>query len=829
MSLKSSGRGSDEESFEEVFWDELQQGEENSSGAEDKEDDEKEPKRNGNDGDDGYDSYAKLSIQPPSGDEAFLDGTTTTTTPKIKLELPQELLNPTSLSPTNNTGGGFRKPAAAESGQEAQSEASSFIPVNRLSALGITASASVASSVSDWTQVNTGTPPSVTSNVTQSKASAQTSSGSLDDSSYSNWSKRDPPTVSDDACSLISGFDMLDIDGRSIRKCHCCEFENEEDATFCKGCARALVNNPCPEVDAQIQINLSHKEERHALEELRIKERKRSLMRTWPLLDQARTLATEVHQTKVGRANFAVGHRWVPETDLVLLGARFLECAQQRAKNQAAKPIRLGYCFTSKNHGRISHIEKWGMGSPTYVLDSVQQAFGYYGEYLSKHEDGLFPIQEEEQKGYGDERDAALKALPLKKPAAKEKMCDPSACVGWIVAVTPGTQGYNWSFSKNDESAHGHYWSTPSRNGSSSQTYNLCTVSGEDATLPLICFDASIRNDKETTTLFNALEQRCLDLFHDMALPVHDGAPTVFKQEGTAAAALMALNDSKPEDGPDDDTTMAATGPAESPPKKAKTSASMLQEQTLGCFDVGGIQMRTCPYCDSLVKIFISCPQGCDGIYGDENAALNSAIAASLEGHNGSNESLSQATKDTTELESSEVFSPGGEPSGTEQQEVRSTARTRRPPVTLRMSRDLSELGKYQCLFRQNIELFEVDEPSVKDSSRSPVKTIRDCTVVGQVGLRCRHCAGTESAAAQAATYFPEKIDGIYHAAHILANGHLTKTCTHIPENVKQDLINLKAEDKTLYGSSKEYWAKSVGILGVYEDIKGKCLRFELR
>lgn len=81
-------------------------------------------------------------------------------------------------------------------------------------------------------------------------------------------------------------------------------------------------------------------------------------------------------------------------------------------------------------------------------------------------------------------------------------------------------------------------------------------------------------------------------------------------------------------------------------------------------------------------------------------------------------------------------------------------------PAVLFCETDEERLTSYQCLLRKQLELFEADEEDVHYSTRqgrtAPIK-------VGQVGVRCRHCAGLKlSARTKGASYYSQTIEGIY-------------------------------------------------------------------
>jgi hypothetical protein len=133
---------------------------------------------------------------------------------------------------------------------------------------------------------------------------------------------------------------------------------------------------------------------------------------------------------------------------------------------------------------------------------------------------------------------------------------------------------------------------------------------------------------------------------------------------------------------------------------------------------------------------------------------------------------------------------------------------------------DDSLLSEYQCTIRKQIEVFAADEKDVEDvgSGRSGWIT------VGQVGLRCCHCAHLPpSQRARGSTAFPTRLDVLYQTAQNLAKSHLEKNCLHISQPVREMLKALRIQ-KQPSGQGKLYWAESVQELGVVEGPGG--LRF---
>jgi hypothetical protein len=148
------------------------------------------------------------------------------------------------------------------------------------------------------------------------------------------------------------------------------------------------------------------------------------------------------------------------------------------------------------------------------------------------------------------------------------------------------------------------------------------------------------------------------------------------------------------------------------------------------------------------------------------------------------------------------------------------TKPVKRRPIVLFMDCDEESLSEYQCLIRQQIELFEADKEEAASSVQGRNKQI----VEGQVGIRCRHCTVVPPRRRQkGCMYFPTKLDRIYQAAQNLSAFHLCEHCKHVPQDVRKKILVLR-ERKSPAGGGKRYWAEGVRCLRVYEDTTG--LRF---
>jgi hypothetical protein len=139
---------------------------------------------------------------------------------------------------------------------------------------------------------------------------------------------------------------------------------------------------------------------------------------------------------------------------------------------------------------------------------------------------------------------------------------------------------------------------------------------------------------------------------------------------------------------------------------------------------------------------------------------------------------------------------------------------------TLAMRCDQDNLTPYQCLAREQIELFEAEQKDVDAGTKGRNRYV----TLGQVGIRCRHCAHLpHRARAKGSVIYPSKLTGIYQAAQNMTNSHVAQHCQHVPDHVRQKLTVL-GNKKSSAGGGKDYWSAGAKIYGVVEDEHG--LRF---
>jgi hypothetical protein len=155
-----------------------------------------------------------------------------------------------------------------------------------------------------------------------------------------------------------------------------------------------------------------------------------------------------------------------------------------------------------------------------------------------------------------------------------------------------------------------------------------------------------------------------------------------------------------------------------------------------------------------------------------------------------------------------------------QQQPVPAGADGTRRPVVLYTQADDTTLSRYQCVIRQQIEMFEATDDDVQFNISRMSKII----VLGQVGIRCRHCVVLpEHSRPKAAVYYPRTLDSVYQFGQNMVKNHLLACCELIPSETKNLMMALQESRKRGRGG-RDRWARAAQEIGVIEDENG--LRF---
>jgi hypothetical protein len=131
----------------------------------------------------------------------------------------------------------------------------------------------------------------------------------------------------------------------------------------------------------------------------------------------------------------------------------------------------------------------------------------------------------------------------------------------------------------------------------------------------------------------------------------------------------------------------------------------------------------------------------------------------------------------------------------------------------------VSGLSNHQILLRSQIQVFQATLDDVQTHTRGRNKSI----ALGQVGIRCLHCAHLPAARRQkGAVYFPASIYGLYQAAQNMNTTHIQcGLCQAMPESAKAQCSRTLAAKGGNSGTGRKYWAQSAAELGLVDTEKG--------
>jgi len=149
-----------------------------------------------------------------------------------------------------------------------------------------------------------------------------------------------------------------------------------------------------------------------------------------------------------------------------------------------------------------------------------------------------------------------------------------------------------------------------------------------------------------------------------------------------------------------------------------------------------------------------------------------------------------------------------------ERQPPKPFARTYRPPICLSIPTDAGTLSPYQCFLRQQIECFEANSDDVNTKAQGRNTPI----VVGQIGIRCVHCAKMPVyVRISGSSFYSQSLAGIYQIAQNMHKTHFLTRCSEIPEPVRGTLARLQQDLKRGSGG-KSYWKSAAEQLGIFEE-----------
>eukprot|EP00548_Thalassiothrix_antarctica_P009551 CAMPEP_0194158768 /NCGR_PEP_ID=MMETSP0152-20130528/77453_1 /TAXON_ID=1049557 /ORGANISM="Thalassiothrix antarctica, Strain L6-D1" /LENGTH=959 /DNA_ID=CAMNT_0038868257 /DNA_START=444 /DNA_END=3323 /DNA_ORIENTATION=+ len=147
----------------------------------------------------------------------------------------------------------------------------------------------------------------------------------------------------------------------------------------------------------------------------------------------------------------------------------------------------------------------------------------------------------------------------------------------------------------------------------------------------------------------------------------------------------------------------------------------------------------------------------------------------------------------------------------------RSTPTSPSERVLLAISDDKEWLSDMDCFIRRNLEVFCASEEDVEIAQQDRKYPVN----VGQVGIRCVHCALAKggNTARGTAVAFPYSINGIYESVREFQRLHL-EGCPHLPESAKKKLAGFKGS-ASLSSVLRKYYVLAAKALGMHDTPDG--------
>lgn len=144
------------------------------------------------------------------------------------------------------------------------------------------------------------------------------------------------------------------------------------------------------------------------------------------------------------------------------------------------------------------------------------------------------------------------------------------------------------------------------------------------------------------------------------------------------------------------------------------------------------------------------------------------------------------------------------------------------PTVDLYMRCDDELLSEHQILLRKQIEYFEAGPQEVQSITHGRRREI----VLGQVGIRCKHCAQLPPRSRpKGAVYYPASLRALYQAAQNMAASHFTLSCERIGDDLKSQFQAFQGAKASAGHGGKKYWSDCAKAVGIVET--ETCLTFK--
>jgi len=140
------------------------------------------------------------------------------------------------------------------------------------------------------------------------------------------------------------------------------------------------------------------------------------------------------------------------------------------------------------------------------------------------------------------------------------------------------------------------------------------------------------------------------------------------------------------------------------------------------------------------------------------------------------------------------------------------------PVKLLALPEDRISLSETLCIVRENVEVFTATIEDVE----APAPGRKHAVTVGQVGLRCIHCRHTtrSSERVKRAVCYPSSIKRIYRTVIDMKLDHFAH-CKFVPQNLKDTLEALKANNTRSTGTTMQYFIRAATTLGMVDGPSG--------
>lgn len=136
--------------------------------------------------------------------------------------------------------------------------------------------------------------------------------------------------------------------------------------------------------------------------------------------------------------------------------------------------------------------------------------------------------------------------------------------------------------------------------------------------------------------------------------------------------------------------------------------------------------------------------------------------------------------------------------------------------IVLALPQDKDWLSDMDCFVRNNVEIFSASENDLalaRSDKKYPIK-------LGQVGLRCIHCAASSQGARLEAVMYPYSVSSIYESVRDFQRLHLDM-CPCLPTDSKSAMGKLSIGCSSLSSVLRRYYVQAARALGLFDSEDG--------